>query len=329
MSARAAVAALLALTAGCDGCGPPEGEPQPTFTSTPPPATVASGRATAAAPDADVAPSLPASELTWQFADTPAGALDVVIHLPPRRQGERFPVLLAFHGRGEAMKGPKRGARGWVDDYWLPRAEQRLFAPPLASTDLQRLVPGSRLDEMNEALAARPYRGLIVVCPYTPDILAGTRSLDAASAFGGWLTQTLVPRVRRETPALESRGATGIDGVSLGGRLSVLVGLEHPGTFGVVAGLQAAFDSAEAPELGRRAREARDRHPFVLRLLSSEGDFFLRATRSIGRALAERSIEHRLDVVPGPHDYDFNRGPGVYEMLLFHDRALRGERYEL
>ena len=27
----------------------------------------------------------------------------------------------------------------------------------------------------------------------------------------------------------------------------------------------------------------------------------------------------------GPHDYVFNQGPGGVEMLLFHDRALRGE----
>jgi hypothetical protein len=29
--------------------------------------------------------------------------------------------------------------------------------------------------------------------------------------------------------------------------------------------------------------------------------------------------------VPGPHDYEFNRGPGAYEMLMFHDRVLRGQ----
>jgi hypothetical protein len=30
-------------------------------------------------------------------------------------------------------------------------------------------------------------------------------------------------------------------------------------------------------------------------------------------------------MLTGPHDYVFNRGPGGIEMLLFHDRALRGE----
>ena len=35
-----------------------------------------------------------------------------------------------------------------------------------------------------------------------------------------------------------------------------------------------------------------------------------------------------MTTVPGPHDYVFNRGPGVLEMLLFHDRALRREPLE-
>jgi hypothetical protein len=39
--------------------------------------------------------------------------------------------------------------------------------------------------------------------------------------------------------------------------------------------------------------------------------------------LDRRKQEHL--VVPGPHDYPFNRGPGAIEMLLWHDRVLRGE----
>jgi hypothetical protein len=35
-------------------------------------------------------------------------------------------------------------------------------------------------------------------------------------------------------------------------------------------------------------------------------------------------VPNVLVVVPGPHDYPFNRGPAVYEMLLHHDRVLRG-----
>jgi len=41
--------------------------------------------------------------------------------------------------------------------------------------------------------------------------------------------------------------------------------------------------------------------------------------------MTDAGVDNELAVIPGPHDYEFNRGPGVYEMLVFHDRALRGE----
>ena len=41
-------------------------------------------------------------------------------------------------------------------------------------------------------------------------------------------------------------------------------------------------------------------------------------------ALRARGVAHDVRELAGPHDYVFNRGPGGVEMLLFHDRALRG-----
>ncbi len=326
---------------GCDACSAPSGAGSRDAASS---ATAVAARAAAsvaaakgagsaarpgaakAAPLASAqaaARTLPAKELTFHYTDTPEGALDVVVHIPPRAKGVKLPVLFAFHGRGEAMKGPRKGPRGWIDDYWLPKAEARLFAPPLTSQDLMGVSDDSHVEGLNAKLAQQAYEGVIVVCPFTPDIMKGTRSLDAAREFGKWLVTELLPRVQRETPSLVGRGSTGIDGVSLGGRLSVLVGFEHPRTFGAVGGIQAAFDSAEAARVATRGERAQEIEKQSVRLLTSEGDFFLQANRTLSEELKARGVSHRLDVVPGPHDYAFNRGPGVYEMLLFFDRALR------
>ncbi len=61
-----------------------------------------------------------------------------------------------------------------------------------------------------------------------------------------------------------------------------------------------------------------------LRLLSSEGDPFLAAVKAASAKMNELGVAHDLVIVPGPHDYAFNRGPGCAEMLLFQERALRG-----
>jgi hypothetical protein len=54
---------------------------------------------------------LPAEERTWTFSSPALGSVPVVVLLPPRMPNDRFPVLIAMHGRGEALKGPNRGAR--------------------------------------------------------------------------------------------------------------------------------------------------------------------------------------------------------------------------
>ncbi|MCA9599175.1 MAG: esterase [Myxococcales bacterium] len=323
------LAALLQVA--CDGCGH-----SPPAATTDVPARPSVTRAPSAAPrgsapaapsaSADPGPLLPAKELTWVYDTTPTGPIQVVISLPVRRESQRFPVLVALHGRGEAFKGPARGARGWIDDYWLPKAIERLHEPPLTKKDFLDIVDEARLAKLNASLEKEPYHGLIVVCPYTPDVLAGDKPFSAVTPFATWLVEELLPRVKRETPAIGKPEATGIDGVSLGGRVSLLTGLERPEAFGDVATLQAAFDSEDAPELTRRARAATTRNPKLeLRLLTSDGDFFLRATRTISKAWTDAGIAHQFVEIPGPHDYPFNRGPGAYEMLLFHDRVLRGE----
>src|SRR5512133_1391239 len=89
-------------------------------------------------------------ELTWSFNDTNLGRIDVVVVLPDRKPDQKFPLLVALHGRGEALKGPARGARGWVDDYALVRAMQRLSAPPLGTSDFEGIVTAQRLTTLNE-----------------------------------------------------------------------------------------------------------------------------------------------------------------------------------
>ena len=315
---------LACALLGLIGCGRHE-PPGRAVAPGPPVSAVAS---VPAVPSSSAAPgAVAAQELTWVYDRTTVGPMQVVVSIPRRASAEtRLPVLITMHGRGEAFKGPARGARGWVDDYWMPRAIDRLEHPPLKPEDLLHLADPVRLASMNESLAQKPYRGLIVVCPYTPDILAGDRPFAAANGLAEFLVDVLLPRVYRETPALGTRESTGIDGVSLGGRAALLVGLERPTAFGVVAGLQPAFDSADAPELGRLAELARRQNPrLVLRLLTSDGDYFLQPTRAISREFKRLGIAHEFRLIPGPHNYEFNRGPGVFEMLLFHDRVLRGE----
>jgi hypothetical protein len=265
-------------------------------------------------------------ELTWTFADGPFGALDVLVSVPERPAGDdrRFPVLVAFHGRGESRKGRRAGARAWVDDYGLERALGRLHQPPLTAGDFEGFVTSERLCAINLELARQPYRGLILVCPYLPDVLKGAEAFRQAEPLARFVVDVLLPRVREKTPAQPQAAATGVDGVSLGGRAALLVGLTRPRAFGSVGALQAAIDERELSRFAQLAARARlDNPDLSLRLLTSDEDYFLQVNRDLSRALSRAGVAHRLETVVGTHSYRFNRGAGVFEMLLLHDRSLR------
>lgn len=269
---------------------------------------------------------LPAQEITWDYPQTELGPMRVVVVIPEREANARLPVLVAMHGRGEALKGPELGARGWVDDYTLPTTAERLRRPPITLEDLHGFADDARLARLNASLAQRPYQGLIVVCPYTPDTLPADESIDKALPLARFVVETVLPRAYQETPAIGTPETTGIDGVSLGGRAALGIGLLRPKAFAVVASLQAALRSDNSADILRRAREAKAQKPdLFVRLLTSSDDYFLRANQLLAADLRAAGIRTELVTIPGPHDYDFNRGPGGYEMLMFHDRVLRGQ----
>lgn len=257
----------------------------------------------------------------WDFSQTPVGPMRVVTMVPANLgSGERLPLLVALHGLGENRRGVSRGAWGWPRDYELGASDYELRHSPLRRSAFLGFVENERFSRLRADLRVRPYRGLVVIAPFTPDVLS-TDAGALSTAFGEWITSTLIPRARRELPVLASREATGIDGVSLGGLAALEVGLAHPETFGVVGALQPAVSTRIERVLGAIApNRGRQR----LRLVSSTQDVFLGSVRALHRALRARGVAHDLRVVEGPHDYVFNRGAGGIEMLLFHSRALRG-----
>jgi hypothetical protein len=233
-----------------------------------------------------------------------------------------LPVVVALHGRGET-RSLDIGARGFRDFYGVDRLDARLRAPPLTSDDLLGFTSEERLSRLNASLAAAPYRGVVLACPYAPDL--ADRSFAGAEAFGRFVTSALLPAARAKAGAPASPERTGIDGVSMGGRLALWIAFRFPEAFGAVGAMQPALRPNEAQAVARLAAEARARNPKLrIRLISSEEDPFLGAVEATSSAMRSAGAPHDLVVVPGPHDYEWNRGPGCAEMLLWQERALRG-----
>jgi hypothetical protein len=269
-----------------------------------------------------LAPSTNVHVLEWDMGPQPWGRARAAIVVPAWGSPEvHYPVLVALHGRGEALKPPAEGMMGWPRDYAMVHAIDRLRAPPLRESDYLGLVDPARMAEANASLAARPFGGVIVACPWLPDFHpAATGDIAAYSRF---ILDTLLPRIRRETPAVGVPEGTGIDGVSLGGIVALRIGLTCPDSFGAVGGIQPAIAEGQTAEWTALAQAARARRSTMkLRLLTSHDDYFRDAIEGVSKAWRLGGISHDFAEVPGPHDYVFNRGPGSIELLLWHDRAL-------
>jgi hypothetical protein len=232
------------------------------------------------------------------------------------------PLLVALHGRGEAGRGLDVGAGAWPNEYQLDRLHRRMLAPPLTARDLLDMTNVERLDKLNASLAAVPYTGIALACPYTPHL--DDPSVEGSRPFGRFVIDQLLPELRKATGSTAGAPAIGIDGVSMGGRLALLVGLTHPEVFGVVGALQPALRVEEAPMVSALACTAMAKAKVRLRLVTSEEDYFLPAVRAASERLRADGVEHELLVIPGTHGYDFNRGPGGADMLLWHERVQRG-----
>jgi pimeloyl-ACP methyl ester carboxylesterase len=243
----------------------------------------------------------------------------VAVVVPTAASSACYPLLIALHGRGEALKSPADGALGWPRDYALLRAIDRVSVPPLVAADYEGVADPARVEKTNADLAAHPYGGLVIACPHIPDL---SPNGDEIPAVARYLVDVVVPRCRVETTSCTT--ATGIDGVSMGGALALRVGLSHPETFGAVGALQAAIALEHVEELTELAVAARTRRPALkLRLLTSSGDYFRDAIIALSGSWRAAGVAHDFADVPGPHDYIFNRGPGSIELLTWHDRALR------
>ncbi len=262
----------------------------------------------------------------------PDGAPQRVLVIVPRRAdramsppGARYALVVALHGLGEAQKAPERGLLGWSVDYHLPTAYGALARGVLRRADYGNSVNDAHLEAVNAELARAPFRPPAVVTPYVPPGLLRPGAGEARARYIDWLAGPLLEAVRAAYPGVaRTREGTGIDGVSMGGRIALEAGFAHPEAFGSVGGIQPAV-RGDAETLAARVDPAASQR---IRLLSSERDDFLDATRALSGALRGRRIAHELVITPGAHGYEYNRGPGAIELLRFHGAALVQEPFE-
>jgi enterochelin esterase-like enzyme len=228
--------------------------------------------------------------------------------------GRKLPLVVLLHGLGETTN-ERLGAYAWVEKYGLGSAWQRMKRAPLERTSTRGEWTDVRLAEVNAELAARPFRGMIMACPFMPN----PSSAAELDAYARWIEQSLVPRVRKETQASESAAQTYLCGVSLGGYVSLEMLTRLPNLFGAWAGVQTAIGTFAAPRYAEKiASEWKGPHPMLL--LTSTQDHWKASSDALAAAFKAKNLAATYRVVPGPHDQPWLREAGTIEALLWLDR---------
>lgn len=245
--------------------------------------------------------------------------------LVPRhvKPGAKLPLLVLLHGLGETGN-ELSGIHAWGDRYGLVKAYERLRRPPI-----ERLYPKqpwfseAHLERVNASLEKRPFRGLAIACPVTPNPHRPGPAARVLDRYADWLEHTLLPAVRERAPVAEGSKSTGLDGCSLGGYVGVEVFLRKPHLFGTFGGVQAAFSVPAALAYAERiARAIKDDGPRPIHLETSSADPYKKANQALSKKLGELGVPNELSVLPGPHNQPWLKEVGTLQMLLWHARKL-------
>ncbi len=248
------------------------------------------------------------------------GPIPVLVRVPAHASNAQLPVLFMLHGRGEAVKGPTRGVRAFLDDYGLERVWSWLSSNTHAPLPDGSITDGYR-DVVVKRLAQQPFRGMIVVMPYLPDRFRAAEAFAQATPYADVLRQT-ARRLRESFPVSPEVARWGLDGISLGGRVALACGPALSDVFGAIGGVQAAIDEREfttllAPMLAQK-RQSAQRYS----LATSEQDYYRSVLEAFHDRLTQDHLAHSFTVLPGDHSYAFNRGPGLAYLLLTYDALL-------
>ena len=240
-------------------------------------------------------------------------------HLAP---DERVPVLVLLHGLGEAKEGAKTGTFAWLERYGVGSSYARLRKPPLASVEKRHDLTEARAATLNDELALHPFKGLVLVCPFTPNVWSYKSTDGALDALSAFVTGDLLDRVAKEVPSADL-ARVGIDGCSLGGYVSLELFARRPERYASFGVVQPAIGSRSVEGYADMLARAAAKSPLAVHVESSKGDPYLRVSEELAKALGERKMTPDFIAPPGPHDQPFLRDVGSLEMLLWHDRALR------
>lgn len=241
-------------------------------------------------------------------------------HLQP---DDRVPLLILLHGYKQ-IRPERRAIHAWQKEFGVLESYERLRAPPVRPRHpTTGYLTAERQKSLRRALTRRPFKGLVLACPVTPNPYRTYPQGNPFDLFAAWLQETMLPEVARQAPILDTPESTGLAGVSMGGYVGIEVLYRRPWLFGAFTAIQSAIERGRQHRYADRIAEAFDQHgPVPLHVLTSSRDSYRAINRSFYRNLRERGIGASFDQPPGAHQNVWVEEVGSLETLFWQDRVL-------
>ncbi|MBL8111858.1 MAG: alpha/beta hydrolase [Acidobacteria bacterium] len=231
-------------------------------------------------------------------------ARDIVIYLPPEYMdpGRRFPVL--YMQDGQNLFDPRTS--------FIPGKDWQLGETLDRETRARRVAP---------LIVVAPYNaGVKRIDEYTPTRDGKTAAGGGAGHYGRFLVEELKPFVDSQYRTRPDAQSTGVGGSSLGGLLSIYLGLTRPGVFGRIAAMSPSvwWDGEAIVSIARGTRAPAGQKVW-LDMGTQEGRGALAATQRLRDALVASGYGRSLrytEIRGGLHD-ETAWGKRTHRMLRF------------
>jgi len=256
--------------------------------------------------------------VSFELEDHPTQYASIVVPQSYYTDDSRmFPVLILFSGATEANQPSAIAAQAWIKKYDLLQGLERLSNPPLQQEDFKGYVTPEALADYNQRLAKHPYNGCILITPSTYPM----KLPSEGTWYESFIFEELIPYVDATYRTNTKR--VGIHGISLGGAVALYFGLQHPEQFYLIGALQPAvqyYQNTFYQFIQKNQAQLRQR---TIHLVTSTGDTHLRPLAEEQQSLFDFfEIPTVFRVIQGSHDYVFNRGPGLFELLITANEVL-------
>jgi predicted alpha/beta superfamily hydrolase len=206
---------------------------------------------------------------------------DLIVYLPPGYERENithYPVLYMQDGQNlfDAATSFFPGMERHMDESAQTLIEQKIIHPLIIVG-----IYSTGLDRLNE---------------YTPTMLPNGRGGEA-DAYGRMLVEEIKPFIDNQYRTLRNPSETGLGGSSLGGLLTIYLGLKYAHTFGILEASSPACDwDSEMIIRYVDSLQRKTRQRIWLTVGTGEPERFLSSTRALREALTAKGWKEGIDL---------------------------------